>query len=152
MFKVCNQCKKEKSVNEFNKSGKDWQQPNTIGYYKSCCKECSKHYDHSIKHTVNTRYKDYKKRAKKKSLPFEIPLQEFKNITSKPCHYCGGYSINKITLQKVDFVGLDRIDSAKGYTKNNVVPCCILCNNTKWHLTKKMFLEHIKKIYEFNVK
>jgi hypothetical protein len=32
--------------------------------------------------------------------------------------------------------GLDRIDSKKGYTKDNCVPCCGFCNNLKaWYLT-----------------
>ena len=28
-------------------------------------------------------------------------------------------------------IGLDRIDNTKGHTKDNVVPCCYICNTTR---------------------
>lgn len=30
--------------------------------------------------------------------------------------------------------GLDRIDNAKGYTRDNVLPCCSMCNDARGHL------------------
>jgi hypothetical protein len=42
--------------------------------------------------------------------------------------------------------GLDRIDSSKGYTRDNVEPCCVICNTMKWTLSKKDFLKHIALI------
>jgi len=151
MFKVCSNCKIKKLVSEFYSKGRNVSKK-TLGYYKHHCKKCERQYDKESKHNINTRYADYKKRAKKKNLPFNISIKEFKNITSKPCSYCGGYSTDKITFKQLDFVGLDRIVAIKGYTKNNVAPCCTMCNNAKWHLSKKMFLAHVKKIYAYNNK
>lgn len=51
----------------------------------------------------------------------DLNKEEFKNIISKPCTYCG--DIRKI--------GLDRIDNSKGHIKTNVVPCCYECNTAK---------------------
>jgi hypothetical protein len=45
----------------------------------------------------------------------------------KPCHYCGA----ELPLH---IVGLDRVDNARGYTRDNIVPCCALCNDAKGHL------------------
>lgn len=43
------------------------------------------------------------------------------NIITKSCVYCGD---NKN-------VGCDRIDNNKGHTKDNVVPCCVVCNTAR---------------------
>lgn len=43
------------------------------------------------------------------------------NILTKPCIYCGDDKR----------VGCDRIDNSKGHTKDNVVPCCIECNQAR---------------------
>lgn len=42
--------------------------------------------------------------------------------------------------------GLDRLDSSKPHTKDNVVTCCIVCNKLKNKSTKEEFFLHIKKI------
>jgi hypothetical protein len=44
--------------------------------------------------------------------------------------------------------GLDRIDNAKPYTMENVVPCCATCNRAKLNLTVEEFLARIKSIAE----
>lgn len=46
--------------------------------------------------------------------------------------------------------GIDRIDSSKGYNKENCVPCCFLCNKMKSNLYYKDFLHHIGKIYKYS--
>ena len=56
------------------------------------------------------------------------------------------YSKN-VPASKVN--GIDRIDSSKGYSLDNCVPCCPLCNRLKSDLDKNMFLEHISKIHNF---
>jgi len=44
--------------------------------------------------------------------------------------------------------GLDRVDSSKGYIKDNVVTCCENCNRAKLDLTQQEFFAMIKSIYE----
>lgn len=44
--------------------------------------------------------------------------------------------------------GLDRVDSSKGYTEENVVPCCGSCNQLKWDRPVKDFYEHLKKVIQ----
>lgn len=43
------------------------------------------------------------------------------NIIRKPCVYCGD----------TRRVGADRIDNTRGHTKDNVVPCCVECNQVR---------------------
>lgn len=49
---------------------------------------------------------------------------DFDKLIRQPCHYCGG------PLDPTG-KGLDRIENSKGYTLDNVVPCCGDCNRTR---------------------
>ena len=71
-----------------------------------------------------------------------ITIEEFKILDSSPCSYCGDNGK----------VGIDRIDNSKGYTKENSTPACKLCNFMKKAMTVQDFLNHIKKIYQYNAK
>jgi len=44
------------------------------------------------------------------------------NITNRPCFYCETIDAPR---------GCDRLDNDLGHLKNNVVPCCKLCNKTR---------------------
>ena len=46
------------------------------------------------------------------------------------CHYCGG----------VKSMGLDRVDNARGYTMDNVVPVCTVCNLMKKDMPPEEFV------------
>lgn len=88
------------------------------------------------------KYNDYLLRAFKKKLSFLLSVEEFMFIINKPCIYCGS-NIN---------IGIDRESAKEGYTVDNSVPCCTMCNMMKYTYHKNDFLEHIKKIYLFNIK
>lgn len=60
-------------------------------------------------------------RAKRVGLVWDIPKETYRSLRSNPCHYCGGPLPETST-------GLDRKDNAGGYTLDNVVPCCSICN------------------------
>jgi hypothetical protein len=44
---------------------------------------------------------------------------------------------------------LDRIDSSKGYSISNVVPCCATCNKAKLAMPRDEFLGWIDRVYQF---
>jgi len=70
-------------------------------------------------------YAMIKRRAVKSGIPFEITLDDFRELRSKNiCYYC------QIPLSSTA-PGLDRLDSSKGYSKDNCVPCCLRCNTIK---------------------
>jgi hypothetical protein len=77
---------------------------------------------------------------------FHLTLPQLKAVAQLPCVYCGKEPSNIYRLKyKIDGVykrgfvpemeirysGLDRVDSLKGYTPGNVVPCCGDCNGMK---------------------
>lgn len=67
------------------------------------------------------RFHAYKERDKKKNLYNDLDLEFTKKLMLQPCIYCGS----------TENIGLDRIDNTKGHTKDNVVPCCYVCNTTR---------------------
>jgi hypothetical protein len=87
---------------------------------------------------------------RRKNVPFEISLEQAIPLFKADCHYCGDAPANvvKIGRRIVTYQGIDRIDSALGYTTLNVVPCCKKCNYAKHVLSYSEFINHIKKIYE----
>jgi len=93
----------------------------------------------------------YKNDAKKRGIEYNLTEKQFAKITQKNCYYCGAKP-NNVTNNNVNsgeyiYNGIDRIDNSKGYTIDNVVPCCKTCNSAKGTLTTKEFKEWVVKIY-----
>jgi len=63
--------------------------------------------------------------AKRRGLSWLLTLEEFSGLQGLPCHYCG------LPYTVVQGAGLDRVDSDRGYERDNVVPCCWECNQAK---------------------
>lgn len=81
-------------------------------------------------------YNTYKKRAEKTfSNQSMITKDEFENIASESCHYCGKEGPN----------GIDRVDNTVGYTKKNCVACCKHCNYVKGDLSLEDFKTWTKR-------
>lgn len=102
---------------------------------------------------------EYKHSAKKRNLEFGITQEELRAYTKQACHYCGAYESSSTTHgngkvvtpetlenSRYHYNGLDRVDSSKGYTPDNVVVCCKRCNWMKNDMTQPDFLSHIQKI------
>ena len=81
-----------------------------------------------------------------------MSFEEFLTFTNKKeCSYCGEelkWTTHR-TKHGKEFVGrnLDRVNSEKGYTRENCVPCCPSCNRMKSDMKLSEFTERIKRIY-----
>jgi hypothetical protein len=93
--------------------------------------------------TPKARYTHYQLGAKKRSLEFSLTFDQFMQFWQKPCDYCG---------DNIETIGLDRIDSTKGYEVTNVIPCCYDCNTMKMARSKESFFAKIKQIYDKHIK
>ena len=82
---------------------------------------------------------------KKRYSDGDILYENFIELTSKNCFYCGEAPKNK----QGDFIynGLDRIDNNIGHYINNVVPCCKYCNYSKRDLTINDFFTNLFRLY-----
>lgn len=172
--KVCPKCGDEKSTDEFykNKQTKDGLK----SWCKLCCKADNNKREHKYNETRRTyreehteecrekkreyyrenkdrinsqnkawtqtkkgRFTTYRNNAKHRSIEFNLTEDEFYGYWQQPCHYCG---------DDIDTVGVDRVDSKEGYTIDNTVPCCSVCNKMKLDLGVDVFISQIRKIYK----
>lgn len=108
--------------------------------YESKYKLKGKEYE--IAKKINSQLLKFKAGAKVRNISFELTDEEAKDTMKKPCYYCG---------ELISF-GIDRVDSAKGYQKDNIVPCCGVCNIMKNSFSKETFLDRISKIYNIHCK
>ena len=100
---------------------------------------------------INDFMRKYQRSAKNKKREFCLTRSDFIKITSSNCVFCDSPPSNKYKYKNSKFIGvyfyngIDRIDSAKGYSLDNVIPCCETCNRMKLDIN---ILDFIKKIYE----
>jgi len=93
----------------------------------------------------------YKWGAKKRGLEYTLTEEQFKELTSGNCYYCGEKPSKTIKAKgsygEYRYNGIDRKDSNLGYTLENTVSCCKTCNFRKRITGFQEFKEWIKKVY-----
>lgn len=97
-------------------------------------------------------YSRYVRSARAKKRTFLLTKDQFKDLTSRPCHYCGTAPTCIETKYndaygEYTYNGLDRVDPKAGYTMENVVPCCRDCNIAKHTMTEERFFSWLKRAY-----
>lgn len=97
--------------------------------------------DRLWKQSPKGRMMTYKRGARDRKLLFNLDLKFFEENFNKQCAYCG---------DTIKGIGIDRVDSSIGYEIDNVVMCCEMCNKMKLHHRKEVFIEHCRKITNFN--
>lgn len=89
--------------------------------------------------SFNECYTSYKRGAKRRGYQFKLTKEEFKEIITQPCIYCGAVLVNekkkKGSNGTFKYTGIDRYDNTKGYTIDNCVPCCKVCNRIKTNMS-----------------
>lgn len=101
--------------------------------------------------SFNKLYNEYKRGAKERGYTFELGKEWFMELTSQPCFYCGslpsqGYKDERLNGLYV-YNGVDRTDNTIGYTADNCVPCCGVCNKAKGTMPQREFLDLVTRIY-----
>jgi hypothetical protein len=112
----------------------------------------------SARQTYNHSYKKKDKNC--------CDFETFYRLSQLPCHYCGrnpfriynigncregSYYTTDEQKENGNFVynGIDRIDSTKSHTSDNLVPCCWVCNRAKANKPVEEFLEWIELVYNY---
>lgn len=93
----------------------------------------------------------YKRHAIDRGFKWKLKRNDVENIIKQNCFYCKSIPANiKKTRNSVNggllYSGIDRIDSTRDYTKNNVVPCCRICNYAKSNMDTNTFQEWAIKL------
>lgn len=147
MSKKCSRCGDTKDIEQFykHKPAKDGRQ----SACKSCILESQRVYRETNPESKRERdrkyraglpkhvksHRDYKARANRKGVDFELQEFDFQVCQMSPCEYCGDQA-----------KGFDRLDSSKGYVYENVTPCCTDCNMMKKDMTYEQFISRVRKI------
>jgi hypothetical protein len=103
----------------------------------------------------NSALKGYKYHAKNRGHSFDLTDEEAKDLMLQNCTYCNAEPNNvsygslgsKRMHGKFIYNGIDRIDNSLGYTIDNTVPCCAICNRMKSSYTLDEFVNKITEIY-----
>jgi len=142
--KVCKICNLEKSTDEFGIQKKK--------YLNSRCKNCDNLYQKTYRKknkaliakkdsvrskSLNSKFTAYKYCAKDRGYDFKLTKEEFATFWQQPCFYCG---------DKVETVGIDRIDNSVGYELTNCVSCCSTCNQIKMTMDFYQLRDHLTKM------
>ena len=129
---VCSKCKQQKSEEDFYVD-----RLHARGHV-SRCKTC--YAETARKVTALKPYhreESFRSGAKRRNLPYELTREQFMRFWQKPCVYCG---------DEIQTVGLDRADNSKGYTMDNILPCCSTCNAMKSKMSIDEFLDRCRRI------
>jgi hypothetical protein len=100
-------------------------------------------------------YTHYKESARSHSRVFDIPMEYFERLVTQNCYYCNSKPANVVVVgvrkDTIIYNGLDRVDNQKGYTLENVVPCCEICNRGKRTKDFSFFTNWISSISGFSL-
>ena len=91
-------------------------------------------------------FTQYKNRAKKRGLEFNLSVELFEILTSAPCYYCGKLP-SQVKCIEYKYNGLDRVDPLKGYVEGNLLPACKICNYAKLKMSLNDFKSWVKQVY-----
>jgi hypothetical protein len=119
------------------------------------CGCLSKEHPHNILPTgeasFNKLYNSYRKTAIGRNIKFELSKEVFREIILQKCYYCGCEPSNRVHEASLNgtfiYNGIDRKDSTKDYTIDNIVTACSNCNYAKRTMHIDDFLLLIKNIY-----
>lgn len=90
-----------------------------------------------------TRFNKIKRNAEVRNIPFDVSIQFLGNLFEKQNHIC---AITGDVISSIDEASLDRIDSSKGYTEDNVQWVTIQANLSKHTMTMEELKLFCKKV------
>jgi len=93
-----------------------------------------RNYQEEAKRNSSSYWKSFCRIAEKRNKENTLLETDFTTIISKPCFYCG-YTNDKEVL------GIDRLDNNKGYSVENCVTSCKICNRMKHIFHPSFFIE-----------
>lgn len=102
--------------------------------------EFRKHHPDKVRALNNSpraRYAVCRNQAGKRRIGFELSFDEFMEFWQKPCHWCGS---------EIALIGLDRRLPHDPYRKDNVVPCCKICNWMKMDMGEDEWMDKMMTI------
>ncbi|CAN0109784.1 unnamed protein product, partial [Laminaria digitata] len=91
------------------------------------------------KSDVLYRWRVFKEQARRRNIAVSISFDEYSSFVRTACWYCGEFTYK-------GYSGVDRVQNAGTYERDNVVACCKTCNFMKGPLSVKEFLGKVNDI------
>ena len=95
------------------------------------------------------RLKAYRGSAKRRGLSWGLSESQFYEMVEQPCSYCGhtGRMVASVS-RNGSFIcnGIDRLDNSQGYTPDNTVACCSICNHAKATMSEGEFRSWLREV------
>lgn len=97
--------------------------------------------------SFNRVYRYYQTNAKRKALEFNLSKEQFRMLAEQPCEFCG--RLPRSFFKRADdngrwiYNGIDRLDNFQGYTEDNSVPCCQICNRAKSNMNVADWMSYL---------
>lgn len=100
-----------------------------------------------IKRIINA----YRHGALSRGLTWDLSYEQVAEIVAQNCYYCGTSPYRKKTAGGVTILynGIDRKNNLIGYTTNNCVPCCFVCNQAKSNRQFDDFITWVLKAADY---
>jgi hypothetical protein len=137
-----------------------WSPTLVNGTSKSCgCynseSSAKRHAIHWGKASRNRLVYQYRASARKRKYPWTLTQEETHRLFEANCYYCGSKPKQVYKAKECHgpyvYNGIDRVDSSLGYTPDNCVPCCWVCNFAKRKMTKDVFLAWVRRVYTYAI-
>ena len=103
------------------------------------CRDCL--HARTLYRTTQSNLRSGFNRVNKGSPTLELGIDEFcrwRKAQVLECHYCGIQQdeLSRVGMRSqiqrtVKILGVDRLDSDRGYVEGNLAPCCFVCNQIK---------------------
>lgn len=139
--KTCNYAKGDLSLDEFCQWALQEQSPVVV--------------EKLHKTVLSNFYGTCKYQARRRGILFTLTKEDARRAITSTCHYCGTaprhvWKAHNKTLRQgfasSPVNGIDRVDNGKGYTVENIVPCCQTCNYAKRGMILEEFRTWLAKL------
>jgi len=165
-YNKCIECNEKKSYLNFTRDKKGFLDINgekRRSKCKVCCKKQIRNYLSTLKGFLKNLIKESKKRAKKKKLNYDLDYNYLEELWKKQNGKC---NLSGMTMTHINNYGLkkkisrccptnvsiDRINSKKGYIKENSQLICTWIQSAKNDYEQELFLNWIKITCEYQKK
>jgi len=154
----CPKCQQNLDVSEFHADKSSDRGIQT--YCKKCGKENTTRWASTFDGYITRLFKDLKNNAMRRNIKVSITKQDIKDqylkqnglcalTRKKMTHY--GERNNKRLKKNLYNISVDRIDSKKGYFKDNIQLVCNIINIMKWDFKQNDFIEMCRIVANCNL-
>jgi len=157
--KKCLKCNMVKDVNMFalDRYSTDGCQT----YCKICQKENTNKYISTFSGYMHCLYNDLKQNAKKRNIEVFVTIEDICELYEKQNGLCA-ITKDKMTHIRQESgsgrgkryftnISVDRIDSSKNYTLDNIHLVCSIINTIKWDIPLDEFVKYCRKVAQYEI-